>query len=273
MRDVLRRELAQSLTASALGIDPLGPSIAVLLSLLTLLLAAFGERCRQLIQIRGPEPYAFLAVEEVFDAFVQARPRSFNEAAGIHRRKRPANDTHSTVRHWRFNEAAGIHRRKRWDGPKRSRNPTDASMRPPEFTGGNLDAWTSGLTRQEGFNEAAGIHRRKQRSGVASTTLCNWCFNEAAGIHRRKLSLFPVPRRAVAASMRPPEFTGGNVGTGRRRRRSGSCFNEAAGIHRRKPGAGHPVGRVQYASMRPPEFTGGNTCSRRSQSGTRSWLQ
>ena len=41
------------------------------------------------------------------------------------------------------------------------------------------------------------------------------------------------------ASMRPPEFTGGNV---EKLRRSSTvaadlfnCFNEAAGIHRRKP--------------------------------------
>ena len=63
------------------------------------------------------------------------------------------------------------------------------------------------------------------------------CFNEAAGIHRRK------PDEAIArvmgeldASMRPPEFTGGNV-----------CC------------AGSASARCNRASMRPPEFTGGNT--------------
>ena len=37
-----------------------------------------------------------------------------------------------------------------------------ASMRPPEFTGGNLD-WQQNLTifPCTSFNEAAGIHRRK----------------------------------------------------------------------------------------------------------------
>ena len=35
-------------------------------------------------------------------------------------------------------------------------------MRPPEFTGGNLDERGEHLTGYHGFNEAAGIHRRKQ---------------------------------------------------------------------------------------------------------------
>ena len=61
-------------------------------------------------------------------------------------------------------------------------------------------------------------------------------FNEAAGIHRRKragglLTLFPWE----VASMRPPEFTGGN-------------FDLAGAIGYREVSA----------SMRPPEFTGGN---------------
>ena len=61
------------------------------------------------------------------------------------------------------------------------------------------------------FNEAAGIHRRKPsiiRSMLSSVVTC---FNEAAGIHRRKhrrdvFAACPVE----VASMRPPEFTGGN---------------------------------------------------------------
>ena len=37
------------------------------------------------------------------------------------------------------------------------------------------------------------------------------CFNEAAGIHRRKRGLDGgAADCAVQASMRPPEFTGGN---------------------------------------------------------------
>ena len=90
-------------------------------------------------------------------------------------------------------------------------------------------------------------------------------FNEAAGIHRRKLERRELtPEQRLQASMRPPEFTGGN-----RRRYQARCyqpqarFNEAAGIHRRKRSRmGEVVQAEQLASMRPPEFTGGNTAAR-----------
>ena len=65
-------------------------------------------------------------------------------------------------------------------------------------------------------------------------------FNEAAGIHRRKLDQQVRVADLGVASMRPPEFTGGN-GWGRTE-------------YRRSP---------QTASMRPPEFTGGNEHSTR----------
>ena len=59
-------------------------------------------------------------------------------------------------------------------------------MRPPEFTGGNLDF---GPTQPRGncFNEAAGIHRRKP-AAIRFAPLGGYRFNEAAGIHRRKLA-------------------------------------------------------------------------------------
>ena len=63
-----------------------------------------------------------------------------------------------------------------------------ASMRPPEFTGGN--AKETALEQNEsasGFNEAAGIHRRK-----------------------RGLTRDVGAGEDFLASMRPPEFTGGN---------------------------------------------------------------
>ena len=72
-------------------------------------------------------------------------------------------------------------------------------------------------------------------------------FNEAAGIHRRK----PVARVVTRyldriASMRPPEFTGGNPAAPHDRLSRSSGFNEAAGIHRRKPAAaaGGPKART-----------------------------
>ena len=85
-----------------------------------------------------------------------------------------------------------------------------ASMRPPEFTGGN---WfiASGYGRNaSSFNEAAGIHRRKPPSKRFFYPASDARFNEAAGIHRRKLL---------------------DIGTFTMEDR---CFNEAAGIHRRK---------------------------------------
>ena len=65
-----------------------------------------------------------------------------------------------------------------------------ASMRPPEFTGGNPDshsaAWS--VSNAECFNEAAGIHRRKHAASHGSSwpQRSDLGFNEAAGIHRRK---------------------------------------------------------------------------------------
>ena len=64
--------------------------------------------------------------------------------------------------------------------------------------------------------------------------------------------------------MRPPEFTGGNLGADiDETNRIVSGFNEAAGIHRRKLVVGAP-GHLFWnvASMRPPEFTGGNLVNR-----------
>ena len=83
-------------------------------------------------------------------------------------------------------------------------------MRPPEFTGGNPVAATSTHNRLTCFNEAAGIHRRKRVVRRASTAPSER-FNEAAGIHRRKRAnqLCGVGA-GFGASMRPPEFTGGN---------------------------------------------------------------
>ena len=88
-----------------------------------------------------------------------------------------------------------------------------ASMRPPEFTGGNRQS----VPTDHG--------RRQQRASM-----------RAAGIHRRKLAVkYMEQTTRTNASMRPPEFTGGNLRADAR-----------------------PGGRGLRASMRPPEFTGGN---------------
>ena len=91
----------------------------------------------------------------------------------------------------RFNEAAGIHRRKRTDR-------AEYALQKPS-------------TR---FNEAAGIHRRKPAAPSVRDVprRSSDRFNEAAGIHRRKRR-DPAVKFASSsqlASMRPPEFTGGN---------------------------------------------------------------
>ena len=62
---------------------------------------------------------------------------------------------------------------------------TAASMRPPEFTGGNSPTIGSVKPDAPGFNEAAGIHRRKPTRAADYSGGRNR-FNEAAGIHRRK---------------------------------------------------------------------------------------
>ena len=53
----------------------------------------------------------------------------FNEAAGIHRRKRAGGPSRLMIHRRCFNEAAGIHRRKRIEIRRHNE--------PPEFTGGN----------------------------------------------------------------------------------------------------------------------------------------
>ena len=61
-----------------------------------------------------------------------------------------------------------------------------ASMRPPEFTGGNDPSQRRDQGRAVGFNEAAGIHRRKPAWSGPARRRNRRSFNEAAGIHRRK---------------------------------------------------------------------------------------
>ena len=109
----------------------------------------------------------------------------FNEAAGIHRRKHQP-EAITSRRRSGFNEAAGIHRRKLGGQGARAKELDRASMRPPEFTGGNLVGSGTSRCYRQGFNEAAGIHRRKLVMAPVAEQPPGSCFNEAAGIHRRK---------------------------------------------------------------------------------------
>ena len=94
-----------------------------------------------------------------------------------------------------FNEAAGIHRQEHSPAPPLQGFAgviEHASMRPPEFTGGNRPAWHGPpfvADSKRRFNEAAGIHRRKPartRGAEPEGEAVPGGFNEAAGIHRRK---------------------------------------------------------------------------------------
>ena len=120
--------------------------------------------------------------------------RGFNEAAGIHRRKlivQTLSRSSLIAMESGFNEAAGIHRRKQMQRRYPLAWVCQASMRPPEFTGGNRqDSHRSLGLPLPGFNEAAGIHRRKRLAFQATRV---------------------AQHAASRASMRPPEFTGGNA--------------------------------------------------------------
>ena len=72
------------------------------------------------------------------------REASFNEAAGIHRRKLDPQGAGHGPEHQCFNEAAGITGGNENEEEPEPTEPTTASMRPPEFTGGN--ATNSGST-------------------------------------------------------------------------------------------------------------------------------
>ena len=111
-----------------------------------------------------------------------------------------------------FNEAAGIHRRKRVFAEKRHYLTVHASMRPPEFTGGN----TFQREREVGPHRSASMRPPEFTGGNQPPTprsvFAGYSFNEAAGIHRRKPASRAAPHEgAPPASMRPPEFTGGNL--------------------------------------------------------------
>ena len=164
--------------------------------------------------------------------------------------------------HHRFNEAAGIHRRKRRRVVALGRARGAASMRPPEFTGGNPaishHVYPGKSSR---FNEAAGIHRRKPGGADSAGSLAQDASMrppEFTGGNvgpdgrlapvRATASMRPPEftggnparephnlARLHVASMRPPEFTGGNLTLQWQGSTPQPCFNEAAGIHRRKP--------------------------------------
>ena len=118
---------------------------------------------------------------------IKGKPQRFNEAAGIHRRKRRTASSISGMALRSFNEAAGIHRRKQCQ-----------QARPP-------------IRLTTGFNEAAGIHRRKRNDRVrplASPDLASMRPPEFTGGNLGATLTYETAD--FLASMRPPEFTGGN---------------------------------------------------------------
>ena len=134
----------------------------------------------------------------------------FNGAAGIHRRKPEPHQLDLRRRGTRFNGAAGIHRRKLPYHPRERNHRAQASMGPPEFTGGNPPARPGG-----GEPDCASMGPPEFTGGNTGSACtkhgCRTSFNGAAGIHRRKRTA--TSRSAGGgrgASMGPPEFTGGN---------------------------------------------------------------
>ena len=157
-------------------------------------------------------------------------------------------------------------------------------MGPPEFTGGNLVVQPQSTLPTD-------VLQWGRRNSPAETRLAKLpigrflpCFNGAAGIHRRKRPHCRIAGRTrPAASMGPPEFTGGNRFLTCRSVLNSLSFNGAAGIHRRKLtrqlssacqqdllqwGRRNSPAETSVesarrlhalvASMGPPEFTGGN---------------
>ena len=112
-----------------------------------------------------------------------------------------------------------------------------ASMGPPEFTGGNTMGSTSSSTSTAALQWGRRNSPAETGTGGAFTATPRQCFNGAAGIHRRKPVGGPEAADPVsdAASMGPPEFTGGNSQLGLGDDTADTWrFNGAAGIHRRK---------------------------------------
>ena len=114
----------------------------------------------------------------------------FNEAAGIHRRKLYQKKNHDYKKHISFNEAAGIHRRKQVEAGAIAGMRNLASMRPPEFTGGNAPViGHRNAPRVDASMRPPEFTGGNTYSGIGATCTSSR-FNEAAGIHRRK----PLPR-------------------------------------------------------------------------------
>ena len=107
-----------------------------------------------------------------------------------------------------FNEASALQRRKRElelpRGPRRV-----ASMRPPLFSGGNLQR---GVERRQG--QVASMRPPLFSGGNVANLVAagdTGGFNEASALQRRKRVHFRVTARRHGASMRPPLFSGGNL--------------------------------------------------------------
>ena len=99
-----------------------------------------------------------------------------------------------------------------------------------------------------------------ERNGIAR--LCWSCFNEAGGFLPRKPGSTPAgsKRGKLAASMRPGDFSPGNLSISDFAIWSRSCFNEAGGFLPRKriKISAWFVSGPKAASMRPGDFSPGN---------------
>ena len=163
----------------------------------------------------------------------------FNEAGGFLPRKRADAEGHRVLGCPSFNEAGGFLPRK----PAR-RSPmlamrthsVRASMRPGDFSPGNVRCPSPRRHRSPRFNEAGGFLPRKPPRGRPRARTGLRCFNEAGGFLPRKHEAEVCDSAEVyGASMRPGDFSPGNRPPRcRQRARRRSRFNEAGGFLPRK---------------------------------------
>ena len=108
-------------------------------------------------------------------------------------------------------------------------------MRPEDFSPGNPPPPRRSRRRSCRFNEAGGFLPRKQYRRHGRPPFPRSRFNEAGGFLPRKREYKPEHKdKYPQASMRPEDFSPGNVGIERGSTSSTTRFNEAGGFLPRK---------------------------------------
>ena len=84
-------------------------------------------------------------------------------------------------------------------------------MRPGDFSPGNVDLEFARLDHALGFNEAGGFLPRKRSIRSVPDSGLQRSFNEAGGFLPRKHGLMGSYYTTTGASMRPGDFSPGNI--------------------------------------------------------------